>query len=142
MSMPVSPTYPGVYIEELPSAVRTIIGVPTAVTAFVGTAPRGAADTAVEITSYAEFERKFGDLSPRHPMGYAVYHFYQNGGQEAGVVRVLPADAATAGADLPGGVRGTASGAGARGERLCPRGPPRPPRPHPPKPVRPRNPHP
>src|SRR5437870_3177673 len=34
--MPVTPTYPGVYIEELPSAVRTIVGVSTSVTAFVG----------------------------------------------------------------------------------------------------------
>ena len=34
--MPVSPTYPGVYIEEVPSGVRTIVGVSTSVTAFVG----------------------------------------------------------------------------------------------------------
>ena len=27
--MPVSPTYPGVYIEEIPSGVRTIMGVST-----------------------------------------------------------------------------------------------------------------
>ena len=25
--MPVQPTYPGVYIEELPSGVRTLVGV-------------------------------------------------------------------------------------------------------------------
>ena len=34
--MPVTVNYPGVYIEELPSSVRTIVGVPTSVTAFVG----------------------------------------------------------------------------------------------------------
>jgi len=33
--MPVKPTYPGVYIEEIPSGVRTITGVATSVAAFV-----------------------------------------------------------------------------------------------------------
>ena len=31
--MPVTPTYPGVYIEELPSGVRTITGVATSIAA-------------------------------------------------------------------------------------------------------------
>jgi phage tail sheath protein FI len=39
--MPVSPTYPGVYIEEIPSGVRTITGVATSITGFVGRALRG-----------------------------------------------------------------------------------------------------
>jgi phage tail sheath protein FI len=60
--MPISPTYPGVYIEELPSAVRTITGVPTSVAAFVGTAPRGAVDRPVHITSWADYQREFGGL--------------------------------------------------------------------------------
>ncbi len=34
--MPINPTYPGVYIEEIPSGVRTITGVATSITAFVG----------------------------------------------------------------------------------------------------------
>ena len=36
--MPVAPTFPGVYIEEIPSGVRTITGVATAITAFIGRA--------------------------------------------------------------------------------------------------------
>ena len=32
------PTYPGVYIEEISSGVRTIIGVSTSITAFIGRA--------------------------------------------------------------------------------------------------------
>jgi phage tail sheath protein FI len=39
--MPVTPTYPGVYIEEVPSEVRTITGVATSITAFIGRALRG-----------------------------------------------------------------------------------------------------
>ena len=115
--MPVSPTYPGVYIEELPSAVRTIIGVPTAVTAFVGSAPRGPANKSVDVTSFAEFEREFGDVSPSHPMTYAVQHFYLNGGQRAVIVRVAGEGSAAAAAQL-GAVRITASGAGAWGNAL------------------------
>jgi phage tail sheath protein FI len=34
--MAVAPSYPGVYIEEAPGAVRTIAGVPTSITAFIG----------------------------------------------------------------------------------------------------------
>jgi phage tail sheath protein FI len=37
--MPPTLTYPGVYIDELPSSVRTIIGVATSVAAFVGLKP-------------------------------------------------------------------------------------------------------
>lgn len=39
--MPAQLTYPGVYIEEVPSGVRTITGVATSITAFVGRAARG-----------------------------------------------------------------------------------------------------
>jgi len=40
--MPTLTTYPGVYIEEIPSGVRTITGVATSITAFLGRALRGA----------------------------------------------------------------------------------------------------
>ena len=39
-SMPATLTYPGVYIEEVPSGVRTITGVATSITAFVGRAKK------------------------------------------------------------------------------------------------------
>lgn len=103
--MPISPTYPGVYIDELPSAVRTITGVPTSVAAFVGTAPRGATDRPVHITSFADYEREFGGLSKDSEMSYAVFQFYLNGGAEAEIVRIvaIPENAAPPadGADAP-----------------------------------------
>ena len=34
--MPSALSYPGVYLEELPSGVRTLTGVATSITAFVG----------------------------------------------------------------------------------------------------------
>ena len=51
--MPVSPTYPGVYIEEVPSGVRTITGVATSITAFAGWAPKGPNDKAKLVLNWA-----------------------------------------------------------------------------------------
>ena len=86
--MPITPTYPGVYIEELPSTVHTIIGVSTSVTAFIGFTKRGPADTATQIFNYGDFERTFGGLDPDCPLTYAVNQFFLNGGSEAWIVRV------------------------------------------------------
>jgi phage tail sheath protein FI len=53
--MPVAPTYPGVYIEEIPSGVRTITGVATSITAFVGRTLRGPTDEAILSGSLAGY---------------------------------------------------------------------------------------
>jgi phage tail sheath protein FI len=87
--MPPAPRYPGAYIEELPSGVRTLTGVPTSTTAFIGSAMRGPADLAVRVQAFSEYERTFGGLSRAHPMSYAVNHFFQNGGADALIVRVI-----------------------------------------------------
>jgi phage tail sheath protein FI len=81
-------SYPGVYIQEVPSGVRTIAGVATSITAFVGSARKGATDVAVPIKSFADFERSFGGLDVNSVMSYAVRQFYANGGATALVVRV------------------------------------------------------
>jgi phage tail sheath protein FI len=86
--MPVSPTYPGVYIEEIPSGVHTITGVSTSVTAFVGFTPRGAVNRGTQLFSFADFERAFAGLSLDSDVSYAVKQFFENGGSEAWVVRV------------------------------------------------------
>jgi hypothetical protein len=81
-------TYPGVYVDELSSGVRTITGVATSITAFVGRALRGPVDKATTITSYADFERVFGGLWVDSALGYAVRDFYAHGGATAVIVRV------------------------------------------------------
>lgn len=86
--MPTSPTYPGVYIEEVPSGVRTIVGVATSIGAFIDRFQRGPVDEAVRITSYADFEREFGGLDAQSEGSYAIQQFFLNGGTEAYVVRV------------------------------------------------------
>ena len=58
--MPASLTCPGVYIQEVPSGVRTITGVATSITAFVGRASVGPTDEPVMLASFADFERRFG----------------------------------------------------------------------------------
>jgi Bacteriophage tail sheath protein len=86
--VPITPTYPGVYIEELPSTVHTIVGVSTSVTAFVGYTKRGPADQPTHIYSFGDFQRNFSDLDPDCPLTYAVQQFFTNGGTEAWIVRV------------------------------------------------------
>src|SRR6266511_3991370 len=91
--MPVAPTYPGVYIEEIPSGVRTITGVATSVAAFVDFFKRGPMNKAVQIFNMADFQREFGGLDTRSEASYAIQQFFLNGGTEAYVVRVGPEDA-------------------------------------------------
>jgi len=86
--MPVQPTYPGVYIEELPSGVRTITGVSTSVAAFLGAAKRGPINRAVHVLSYPDFERAFGGLDSGSEMSYSVRQFFLNGGTDSWVVRL------------------------------------------------------
>ena len=95
--MPVTPTYPGVYIEEIPSGVRTITGVATSITAFVGRTLRGPTDEPITINSFGDFEGIFGGLWLESPLSYAVRDFYLNGGNQAIIVRLFEPEA---GADI------------------------------------------
>ena len=85
--MPVAVSFPGVYVEELPSGVRTITGVATSITAFIGRAAMGDEEPTI-VNSYGDFERQFGGLDPAYTMGYAVRDFFQNGGASAVIVRL------------------------------------------------------
>jgi phage tail sheath protein FI len=103
--MPPTLTYPGVYVEEIPSGVRTITGVATSITAFVGRASRGPTDEPVTINNFGDFERIFGGLWPDSNLGFAVRDFFLNGGGQAIVVRLYRPDGAasdTAGIDANG----------------------------------------
>jgi phage tail sheath protein FI len=95
-------TYPGVYIEEVPSGVRTITGVSLSETAFIDVFKRGFVNEATRITSFPDFERKFGGLDARSEASYAIQQFYLNGGQIAWVVRVAPGNPGTSSLDLLG----------------------------------------
>src|SRR5215471_3998823 len=123
--MPVTLTYPGVYIQELPSGTRAITGVATSVTAFVGRAWRGPIDAPTAIASYADFQRQFGGLWRASTLGYAVQQFFTNGGGQAVIVRVATREAhdgfniaAAAEIDLGGGTVLIAANAGTWGRNL------------------------
>ncbi len=94
--MAVTPTYPGVYIQELPSAVHPITGVATSIGAFVGYTARGIDNRAEHIYSFGDYERLFGGLASDSELSYAVQQFFANGGTEAYVVRTPRAGAADA----------------------------------------------
>jgi len=120
--MPAALTYPGVYVEEIPSGVRTITGVATSIAAFVGRTPRGSAQEPRTITSFTDFERVFGGLHRDYPLGYAVRDFYLNGGTTAVILRLFKQkDDATTGVaknDATGDLKLRALSAGTWGNKL------------------------
>jgi phage tail sheath protein FI len=95
-------TYPGVYIQELPSGVHTITGVATSIAAFVGWASQGPTDEATLILSWQDFATQFGGLDSRSYLGYAVNQFFANGGQQAYIVRLTDGTATPAALDITG----------------------------------------
>jgi phage tail sheath protein FI len=91
--MPVTPTYPGLYLEELPSEAHTITAAPTSITVFVGyTHPFKTASPkeAVQIFSFSDYEQAFGGLYVSDVLdsnvAHAVHQFFLNGGSVAYVV--------------------------------------------------------
>jgi phage tail sheath protein FI len=120
--MPPALTYPGVYIQELPSGVHTIVGVATSNTAFIDWFPKGPMRTAVRVTSWLDFVRQFGGLHASSEASYAIQQYYGNGGQIAWVIRVATANAqnpvAKASFTLPNSFPVTALNEGAWGNAI------------------------
>lgn len=100
--MPVNPTYPGLYIEELPNLAHTIVPAPTSITVFVGYAHPFLGECAknhrwreaIEIFNFSEYERMFGGLFRStfadSSLAYAVNQFFLNGGSDCYVVALEP----------------------------------------------------
>lgn len=85
-------SYPGVYIQEVPSGVRTITSVSTSIAAFIDFFKEGPMNEAVQIFGMADFDRIFGGLDKRSMASYAISQFFLNGGTQAYVVRVADKD--------------------------------------------------
>src|SRR5947199_8878330 len=85
-----------IHIAELPNPVRTIIGVSTSIAAFIGRAKRGPTDRAEAIHNFGHYTRVYWELQKDSKMSYAVYQYFLNGGQDAVIIRAVPADAAHA----------------------------------------------
>jgi phage tail sheath protein FI len=107
---------PGVYVEEVPAAVKPIAGVGTSTAGFIGiaanltrawdpakktgmpTGPTGEAYTQApalapqSITSWTEFTQKFGEIQDTNQyLAHAVYGFFNNGGTRCWVARLAAA---------------------------------------------------
>lgn len=87
-------TYPGVYIEEVPSDIRTILGVPTSITVFIGRMKSGPINKPVECLNCTDFEQIFSSDSSLSEMPGAVRLFFENGGRRCFVVGVAHISAA------------------------------------------------
>ena len=104
---------PGVYVEEVPSAVKPIAGVGTSMAGFIGVSaaitgewnpstkvgmPSKAAGGAYAqvgvnspqpVNSWTEFTQKFGDIQTANQyLAHAAYGFFNNGGTQCWVSRV------------------------------------------------------
>ena len=94
------------YVEEIPSGVRAITGVATSVTAFVGRTASGPVEEPTIVTSFGDFDRKFGGLWKHSALGYSVRDFFANGGSIALIVRLergaSKAEISLTGEDPPG----------------------------------------
>ncbi|MDB5020625.1 MAG: phage tail sheath protein [Pedobacter sp.] len=86
--MPVQTSYPGVYVQEVPSGVRTIMGVSTSVTVFIGRTKKGLINTPVQCLSYSDFAREFSDEYAGGELAQSVKLFFLNGGTVCYIVRV------------------------------------------------------
>jgi uncharacterized protein len=123
--MPVTVTYPGVYLQERSSGVRVINGVETSITAFIGRALRGptegddsGAGGKVNVFSWGDYERRFGGLWGESAMSYAVRDFFNNGGRRAVIIRVFHADGLSHALIRVGTVNLVAATPGAWGNQL------------------------
>ncbi|NOT56608.1 MAG: phage tail sheath family protein [Deltaproteobacteria bacterium] len=89
-------SYPGVYIEEVPSGVRPIAAASTSIAAFIGVAERGPVGEAVKVFNFTEYQNRYGGFLTNSFLSHAVYQFFNNGGTQCYVVRVAGATAASA----------------------------------------------
>ncbi|HEY0078512.1 MAG TPA: phage tail sheath C-terminal domain-containing protein [Pyrinomonadaceae bacterium] len=89
---------PGVYVEEVDTGSKPIEGVSTSTAGFVGMTLRGAIEGLPSlVTSFAEFERKFGGYfnlgsafgAAHNYLPHAVEGFFANGGKRLYIMRVV-----------------------------------------------------
>lgn len=88
--MPVKPqvSYPGVYVQEVPSGVRTIVGVSTSTAMFMGRVAEGLLNKPIRCLSYSDFENNFSEDISVGDMARYVKLFFLNGGTDCYVMRL------------------------------------------------------
>ena len=81
-------SYPGVYVQEVPSGVRTIVGVGTSIGMFIGTAKQGPINRPIRCISYLDYARTFGEDPSGGELVRHVKLFFLNGGTDCYVMRI------------------------------------------------------
>src|SRR5688572_25226333 len=81
---------PGVFIQEVDFGPQPIEGVSTSTAGFVGETERGPVEgPPTLVTSFPDFQRKFGGFVSGKALAYAVRGFFDNGGRRAFISRVV-----------------------------------------------------
>jgi len=86
--MPVTPTYPGVYVQEVPSGVRTVTAVGTSTAMFIGRTKQGVLGKPIRCLSYTDFVNNFAEDNSVAETARYVRLFFQNGGSDCYVLRI------------------------------------------------------
>ena len=79
----------GIVVAEAPGADHAIARLPASACAFLGRTLRGPVNQPVAVRSFAEFQQVFGGLWQPSMLSYAVEQYFDNGGREAVIVRVV-----------------------------------------------------
>lgn len=85
---------PGVYVNELPLAAAPVnsAAAATAAGAVIGAFAQGPDDVTL-VTSWYQFVKTFGGYNKAYPASFQVGSFFNNGGTELYVKRILPSSA-------------------------------------------------
>ena len=86
--MPVDPTHPGIYVQEVPSGVRTIPGVSTSTALFIGGCASGPLNMPIICRTYSDFTRKFSEDATSSNLARYVKLCFMNGGTTCYVMRI------------------------------------------------------
>src|SRR5271157_2796432 len=89
-------TYPGVYVEEVSSGVHPIAAAATSTAAFIGITEKGDPTAAVKVLNFTEYQNRFGGFLSTSKLSHSVFNFFNNGGSQCYIVRVVGANARTA----------------------------------------------
>src|SRR5688572_31597998 len=109
--------HPGVYVEEIERGPKPIECVPTSIAAFIGETERGSLKPSL-VTSYKDYARLFGGVfDPEKFMPFAANGFFENGGKQMYVTRVVGRGAVAARISL-GLLDAEAAGPGTWGNRV------------------------
>ena len=84
----VTVSYPGVYVQEIPSGVVSISGVSTSIAAFIGMAKRGPMLSPTRVLGFKDYERLFSEDTSQGEMTEQVQQFFVNGGEQAYIIRI------------------------------------------------------